>query len=236
MEQSIFRPVRVTRASEEVVRQIKALIFSGELSPGDQLPSENELADHFGLSRTTVRDALRVLETQGLIEIKVGAGGGAFVAQPGTGPVLESLTNMLRLQQVTIPELVEARQVVETNIAVLAAQRATDEDIRAMEEAVAAARAGRAAGDPYFMPHSVSFHMALAKAAKNQVLLLTVNSIRSLFYEVLERLLPADDMAQRAIEDHQKILDAVKERDAEQARQLMQEHILYFKERVKQLE
>ncbi|MFQ5856302.1 MAG: FadR/GntR family transcriptional regulator [Anaerolineae bacterium] len=236
MERSIFRPVRVTRASEEVVQQIKSLLFSGKLIPGDQLPSEKELAEQFGLSRTTVRDALRVLETQGLIEIKVGAGGGAFVAQPSTGPVLESLTNMLRLQRLGIQELVEARQIVETNIAMLAAQRATADDLKAMEQAIAAARAAHAADDPHFMPHSVAFHIALARAAKNQVLLFTVHSIRTLFYEVLEKLLPADDMAQRAIEDHQKILDAVKARDAERARRLMHEHLLYFKERAQKLD
>src|SRR5438309_10570796 len=83
----MFRPVRIARASDEVVQQVKALIFGGTLGPGDQLPSEKELAVQFGLSRVTVRDALRVLESQGLIAIKVGARGGAFVASPSTQPV-----------------------------------------------------------------------------------------------------------------------------------------------------
>ncbi len=227
-----FHPVRVARASDEVVEQVRALIFDGRLAPGDPLPSERDLAGQFGLSRITVRDALRVLESQGLIEIKVGARGGAFVARPSTQPVSESLANMLRLRRATFQDLGEARVLVEPHVASLAALRATAEDVRAMEEAVAAARAARAAGDPYFIPTSVAFHIALAEGAKNQVLLSTVESFRTLFHEALAALLPADDMARRAIADHQQILEAVKARDAERARRLMHEHLSYFAARV----
>ncbi len=228
----MFRPVRVARASEEIVQQVKTLIFDGRLTPGDPLPSEKDLAGQFRLSRITVRDALRILESQGLIEIKVGARGGAFVARPSTEPVTESLTNMLRLQGASIPDLVEARLAVETRVAALAAQRATAGDVDAMEQAIANARAGRAAGDPYFMPHSVAFHIALAEAAKNQILLSIVNSFRAPFHEALARLLPADDMAEQAIDDHQKMLEAIKAHDPERARRVMDEHLSYFARRV----
>ncbi len=232
MEEALtFRPVRVARASDEVVQQIKARIFAGGLATGDQLPSEKDLAEQFGLSRITIRDALRVLESEGLIEIKVGARGGAFVARPTTQRVSESLTTLLRLQQITIQELIEARLAVEPHVAALASQRATGDDIAVMERAVESARAGRAAGDPRFMPHSVAFHIGLAEAAKNQVLLFTVNSFRTPFHEALATL-PADDMAERAIADHQQILDAIKARDGERARLVMHEHIAYFAKRV----
>ncbi len=228
----IFRPVRVARASDEVVQQIKALIFGGRLAPGDQLPSEKDLAEQFGLSRITIRDALRVLEAEGFIAIKVGARGGAFVARPSAQRVSESLTNLLRLQKITVQELIEARLAVEPHVAALAAQRATAEDIKAMTQAVANARAGREAGDPRFMPHSIAFHIALAEAARNQVLLSTVNSFRTPFHEALATLLPADDMAERAIVDHQQILDAIKARDGQRAQHLMHAHLAYFAKRV----
>jgi DNA-binding FadR family transcriptional regulator len=228
----MFRPVRVARASDEVVQQMKALILSGRLGPGAQLPSEKDLTEQFRLSRITVRDALRVLESEGLIEIKVGARGGAFVARPNAERVGESLTNLLRLQQVTIRELIEARLAVEPYVASLAAQRATAEDMTAMGRAVADARAARDAGDQRFMPHSVAFHIALAGAAKNQVLFFTVNSLRAPFHEALVRLLPADDMAERAIADHRQILDAIKTHDSQRAQRLMHEHIAYFARRV----
>jgi DNA-binding FadR family transcriptional regulator len=226
-----FRPVRLTRASDEVVQQIKALIFSGRLAPGDQLPSEKDLTEQFRLSRITVRDALRVLESAGLIEIRVGARGGAFVATPSAERVSDSLTNLLRLQQITLQELIEARLVVEPQVASLAARRATTADIAAMAQAIAHARAGRQVGDPRFMPHSVAFHLALAVAAKNQVLLSTVNSIRTPFHEALAAL-PADDMAERAIADHQQILDAITAHDGERAQRVMHDHIAYFAKRV----
>ncbi len=231
----MFHPVRTSRASEDIIQQIKAWIFAEQIAPGDRLPSEMELTEQFRVSRTTVRDALRVLESQGLIDIKVGAGGGAFVAAPSTQPVSDSLTNMLRMYKSSIKELVEARLVVETSVVALAARRATAADLKAMGQAIAAARAGVIDSDPYFMPHSVAFHIALAEAAKNKVLLFTVNSFRALFYETLEKLLPAPDMAQRAIEDHQKILDAIKARDAEQAQQIMRAHLSYFEARAAKL-
>ncbi|HKV45722.1 MAG TPA: FCD domain-containing protein [bacterium] len=226
-----FRPIRPARASAGIVQQIKARIFDSQLAAGDQLPSEKDLAEQFALSRITVRDALRVLESEGLIEIRVGARGGAFVARPTAQRVSESLTTLLRLQQVTIGELTEARLAVEPHVAALAAKRATAVDIAAMARAIEDARAGREAGDPRFMPHSVAFHIALAGAAKNEVLRFTVNSFRTPFYEALAHL-PAEAMAGRAIADHQSILNAIKARDAERARQLMHKHLTYFAERV----
>lgn len=232
----MFQPVRIARASQEIVEQIKASIISSQLPPGERLPTEREMAEQFKVSRITVRDALRVLESQGLVAIKVGAGGGAFVAKPSIGPVSELMTDMLRRNKASIHELVEARMIIETSIAGLAAERATAEDLGAMEQAIAEARSGYAAGDPHFTPHSVEFHVALAHAAKNDFLLFTVNSFRSLFYEVLEELIPAPDMSERAIEDHQKILDALKGRQANRARELMREHLAYFQARVQKMD
>src|SRR5512142_1794618 len=108
-----FRPVRVSRASVDIVRQVQASIADGKFAPGDRLPSEKELSEQFGLSRTTVRDALRILESQGLVSIRVGAGGGTFVASPSDQPLSQVLTNMLQLNGITTAELVEARMVIE---------------------------------------------------------------------------------------------------------------------------
>lgn len=224
----MFQPIRVERASGGIVRQIKESIFSGALKPGHTLPSEKLLAKEFHVSRVTVRDALRVLESQGLVTIKVGAGGGAVVAAPSTASITESLTNMLRLNQATLRDLVEARILVEPEVAAMAADRATDADLRAMEDAITTARRTRASDDPYFIPSSVAFHLALAQAAKNPVLLFAVNSFRALFHEALSALLPAEDMADRAIADHRRLLEAIRARDGERARALMRKHLSYF--------
>src|SRR5207237_8219320 len=106
---AVFTPVHQARASGEIVSQIERAIFAAELSAGDRLQSERELAEQFGVSRITVRDALRVLEARGLIRVKVGATGGAFVADASTDRVAESLSTMIRLKRMTHSELAEAR-------------------------------------------------------------------------------------------------------------------------------
>lgn len=229
----MFRKVRVGRASEDVVEQIEQVILSGQLQPGDRLPSERELAEQFGLSRMTIRDALRILESTGFIEIKLGAGGGAFIREPNFDPLSNSLSSMLKFKKATILELAEARKIVETATAELAAQRATAEDLEALRLAVESAKQAYESGDSNYTPqYSVDFHAALAQAAKNYVLDLTVNSFRTLFYEVLEQLLPTSDMAERAIRDHWAIYKAIEARDSERARQLMTEHLGYFETKV----
>lgn len=229
----LFQAVRVSRASSDIVRQIKESIIVGKLTPGDRLPSERELGEQFGLSRVTVRDALRVLESQGYLTIKVGAAGGAYIGDPRSTAPSEIFSDWLRLQRASPRELVEARQVIETSIVGLAARRRTARDIEAMRRIVATARTERASGDSHFTPHSVNFHLALARAAKNQVLLFTVQSFGALFYETLERLLPDDRMAARAIDDHQKILDAIVAHDATNAAALMRDHLSYFDRRTR---
>ncbi len=224
----MFQPVRIARASQEIVDQIKDAILSGQLTVGQHLPSERDMAEQFDVSRVTVRDALRTLEALGLVEVRVGASGGAFVRNPDFQRISESLSTMLRLRKTSLMALVEARMVVETAIVEFAAQRATQEDLEDMEEALKEAIEAHAAGNPHFSPYSVAFHTALARAAKNPVLLFTVDSFRSLFYETLEKLPPGADMGGRALRDHQLIYEAVKARDSQRARQLMLEHLEYY--------
>lgn len=231
----MFTRVRVGRVSEEVVKQVQEAIFSGELGPGDRLPPERELAEQFGLSRMSVRDALRTLESSGLVEIKVGSSGGTFIREPNFDPLRESLSSILRSKKANILELVETRKIVETAIVELAAQRATEEDLLAMREAIEAAQRSLEAGDPNYGPHSVNFHAALARAGKNHVLNLTVRSFRAFFSDVLEKLLPTEDMARRAIADHWELYRAIESHDGQRARQIMSEHLSYFENKVKSL-
>ena len=231
----MFTKVRVGRVSEEVVKQVQEAIFSGELKPGDRLPPERELAGQFGLSRMSVRDALRTLESSGLIKIKVGSSGGAFIREPYFDPLRESLSSVLRSKKANILELVETRKIVETAIVELAAARATEDDLSAMREAVEGAKRALEAGDLNYGPYSVKFHAALAQAGKNHVLNLTVRSFRAFFADVLEKLLPTEDMARRAIADHWELYKAIESRDGQKARRLMSEHLEYFENKVKAL-
>lgn len=122
---SLFSPVAPGRISNEIVHQIKWGIRTGRLRAGDRLPPERELAERLKASRVSVRDALRVLEAGGLIEIRVGARGGAFVTAPPPAIVGEGIANMLMLDVVSAAEVTEARVVFELGIIPLLCERAT---------------------------------------------------------------------------------------------------------------
>ena len=226
----MFEPIHRPRASGAIVGQIERAIFDGELSAGDRLQSERELAEAFGVSRITVRDGLRILEARGLIKVKVGASGGAFVSEASMDRVAESLSTMLRLKRMTLSELAEARTVVETATVELAAQRARAKDLIPVEESV---RLGRAAvrDRGSVVEARFDFHVALAKAAGNEVLYATVRAYHELLVGAFAHVHDPKSarVAQRL---HEEILEAVKARDAAAAREVMLEHLEEFEKRL----
>src|SRR5882757_2666583 len=131
-EPGMFKVVSSSRISQSIVEQVKVLIRQGRLIPGDRLPSERDLCDRFGVSRVTVREALRMLEAGGLVEIRVGAKGGAFVTTPTSEQIGEGLADLLNLSPMTASNVTEARQIFELGIVPMAVARATDEDISAL--------------------------------------------------------------------------------------------------------
>src|SRR5215213_11021827 len=128
-EAALFKPIASTRASSTIAEQIRAAITGGRLAAGDRLPPERELAEQFGVSRVTVRDALRALEAMGLIKVRVGARGGAFVTVPSGALMGQAMSDMMLMQVVTPEDIVEARLILELGTVTLACVRATDEDL-----------------------------------------------------------------------------------------------------------
>src|ERR1700747_1445211 len=133
-ESSLFSRVSVGRISEIIVEQIRLLIQQGQLSPGDRLPPERDLCDRFGVSRVTVREALRMLESSGLVEIRVGARGGAFVTAPSSDRVGESLADLLTLSVISAADVTEVRMMLEAGIVPLVCERATEQDLADLTE------------------------------------------------------------------------------------------------------
>ncbi|MCP4718257.1 MAG: FadR family transcriptional regulator, partial [Desulfobacteraceae bacterium] len=129
----MFKKAKQSRVFQDVVEQIQDAILSGKLEPGTKLPAERELKDMFNTSRGTLREALRVLEQKGLIEIKLGVTGGAIVKQIDADPIVQSLALLIRSGGVSLDHLAEFRIKIEGSIVELAAQRATPEDIQEME-------------------------------------------------------------------------------------------------------
>lgn len=175
-----------------------------------------------------------MLEAAGVVRVKTGANGGAFVAEATSQIVTDSLTTLLRLQKATIVELSEARKVVETAIAEMAAIRADEYDLIAMEQAIEHTRQAIAHNASYPLA-SLEFHTALAKAAKNRVLLSMVDSFRDPLNEALDQLDVIEEMPMVALEHHKRLCDAIRSRDSVAARRLMEVHLQYFDEKLREL-
>jgi DNA-binding FadR family transcriptional regulator len=227
----VFTPIRQSRASGEIVSQIERAIFASELTSGDRLQSERELAEQFGVSRITVRDALRVLEARGLIRVKVGATGGAFVADANTDRVAESISTLIKLKRMTLSELAEARKVVEAATAELAANRADAAAVSRLQQNVERARPLLREAITH-ADASMDFHVELARAAGNEVLEATVEAYRELLVPSIRDL--RDEKSGRATQKaHEELVEAVRRHDAEGAREIMLTHLADFEKRLR---
>ncbi|MBN9129180.1 MAG: FadR family transcriptional regulator [Paenarthrobacter ureafaciens] len=222
--EDLFLPVNVDRASQVIVDQIKVLIRSGKLQPGDRLPSERELCQRFNVSRVTVREALRVLETNGLLTIRVGSHGGAFLTTPSAERLGVGLADLLSLAPATAHDVTEARFIVELGTLPLAVERATEEDIAALfamvEEAEAALKAGK-----YNVELSAAFHTRIAQCTHNPAVEMLMQSFNGPLRMSLEESHTAAPMGEQGIAEHRKLAEAIQARDVEGARKLMTEHL-----------
>lgn len=203
-----------------VLDQFRRLIADGQLHPGDRLPSEMELAERFGVGRSSIREAMRVLHLLGVIEVIQGKG--TFVREPGILPVVSDWTRISQMG--IISEVMEARQFIELILAQLAAERATDEDIEKLQKAVDHSRRSLKS-----LEHSsragVDFHVVLADAAHNQILALMYRTIHDLFLETARKTRVTHEIAVDRLHDHECILQAVADRDPEAAAKAMKEHL-----------
>jgi GntR family transcriptional repressor for pyruvate dehydrogenase complex len=215
-------PIKSTRIYEEIVRQVKAMIAEGRLKGGDRLPPERDLAEKFVVSRTSVREALRALESLGLVEIRPGEG--TFVRQVSIESLVEPLALLMVSQREAIAELFEARRLLEPSLAALAAARATPEEIVEMERILEAQAAEVAAGRTG-LAQDAQFHGAIGAAAHNRAITRIAHAIMDLLTQSREESLNTPGRPTRSHEDHRRVLTAIAARDAEAARRAMHEHL-----------
>lgn len=222
----IFSPVEGGRISIQIVQQIQDAIRSGRLGPGDRLPPERELAERFGVSRVTMRDALRILEVLGLVKIRVGAAGGAFVTSPGAEIVGEGLTNLVMLSSLKPEEIAEARLVLELGSVALAATRATDDDIDLLRTMTREARKALEEGT-YERSMSLEFHLRVAQIARNKAVELFTDTFRGpLSMHAIRVREPERSSFSRTIREHEGIAKAIEQRDAAEAQRRMARHLM----------
>ena len=184
-----FRPVAGKRAFEEIAEQIRSQLARQSLRVGDRLPAERQLAEQFHVSRNTLREALRSLEIAGLLELKKGATGGAFITQGGGGAAVAGLADLYHMGAIRPQHLTEARILIGTEVARLACARRTQEDLVALEKNIVAAEAATAAGDVERRAQiNYEFHRLLARAAKNPVLIILTDALMEMTRHFVESI------------------------------------------------
>jgi len=216
-------PIKSTRIYEEIVRQIKTMIAEGRLKSGDQLPPERDLAEKFLVSRTSVREALRALESVGLIEIRPGEG--TFVREISVEALVEPLALVLLSQRAMIEELFEARRMLEPVIAGLAARRATKDEVQEMER-ILEAQAKEISGGNTGLAQDAAFHVAIGTAAHNRAITRIVHAVMDLLAQSREEAIGTPGRPTRSHEDHRRILAAIRAGDASGAERAMLDHVV----------
>ncbi|MFE0546046.1 FadR/GntR family transcriptional regulator [Streptomyces sp. NPDC048231] len=231
--EGLFKAVSSSRVSQLIVDQIRMLLKEERLQPGDRLPSERELCTQFGVSRVTVREALRSLEASGLVEIRLGARGGAFVTAPSSRRVGEGLADLLSLSPLTATEVTEARLVFELGIVPLIVERATEEDLDALR-ALCDEHAEAVKQGTYDMEMSADFHTRVAACTHNGAIEMLVQSFHGpLLMSLREAQSIEPQMGHRGSKEHRKFVEAIAARDAEAATEIMRTHLQRTATRVK---
>jgi GntR family transcriptional repressor for pyruvate dehydrogenase complex len=213
---------RIPKLADRVAQQLQELITSRRLHTGERLPPERELAEMFAVSRTVVREAVRSLVAKGLLEVQTGSG--TYVRTVKAATVVESLGMLLRSSGGDSAKAFEVRQLLEVEIARLAAERATPADIAAMEQTVRD-MPGTESDPDLFAQIDVAFHAALARATQNELFGILLNSIVDVLLQIRRQTVAEPGTAEQALWHHQRILDCVKQRDPAGAQQAMRAHL-----------
>ncbi|MFQ5542375.1 MAG: FadR/GntR family transcriptional regulator [Candidatus Binatia bacterium] len=218
----MLKAVKKIRIYEDVVSQIHELIRDGRLKAGDQLPSERELAETFKVSRTSVREALRALETEGLIVTRTGMG--TFVADLPTESLVAPLARLLIEAKDALADVFEMRKLIEPQIASLAAERASEKDIEGMREILKKQKEQISKG-AMAVEADTEFHFSIGQATQNQALQKLVSGLMDILSHSREESLQTPGRSEDSLASHERILSAIENHDRIGARKAMLHHI-----------
>jgi DNA-binding FadR family transcriptional regulator len=236
----MFQAAKQTKVFQDVVDQIQEAIFDGRLKTGQTLPAERELKDMFNISRGTLREALRVLEHKGLIEIRLGVGGGSVVKAVDSEQISESLGLLIRTQKVSLNHLAQFREDVEGIIAAHAAQQHSKEDLLKLKQLLAKAMACVENGSSQrnaFIGIDKQIHMTMAEITGNPIYITILHSVHDNIHRYYDRFLSMEETElQENYQDLCKIIEAVENGQVDQARALTQLHVQRFNRYMKKKE
>lgn len=229
-----FTPVKQNRIAVEIVGQLRAAILTGRFKPGERLPTERELTEQFRVSRVVVREAVRELEITGLVKILQGPTGGAYVTDLSMDHLGNAFLDLFLYTKVSVAELIQARLLIECEIARLAAARADAESVRRLKDILAAEQIA-SSSHTEFVSNRLRFHYLLAEMSGNRLLQAMASSLFRLTGEVILEVKPVKKVIHRT-EEHSGILCAIAGHDAEAAALAMTEHLQHMGKRLAPLE
>jgi len=222
---TLFRPLKTRRAFEEISAEIKRMIFSGILKPGDRLPAETELGTRFGVSRQTIREAIRRLELAGFIVIQKGASGGPLVVNTILNSISDSFLDAFQMKKMTTDELTKARLEVEKMVLKNALAIIDRDDIVQIREGIAEAKRKLEQGITPF-GDDLGFHKQLARATHNCIFVIMVESLMAAVAHFMSFLSIGVEASRRANKGHERILEAIEKGDEAAALEELERHII----------
>lgn len=220
----MFTPIKNTKVYEQVIEQIEGMITNGVLKKGDRLPSERELVEQLGISRASIREALRSLEIIGLIESKQGEGN--FIRENFDNTLFEPLSIMFMLNDCKVEEIFELRKVIEIETAALAAQKITDEEINELQILIDNMKTSE--DEDERVKDDAKFHYTIAKASRNFLILSILNTVSSLidsFIKDARKNIINNQLKDSIDNEHEEILNALKQHDPDKASESMRKHM-----------
>lgn len=230
MNEDLFRPLKKSRLSEEIVEYIKELIVQGRLKPTDKLPSERDLAERFDVGRPTVREAIRTLELIGLVEVFSGHKG-TTIKNPELDTYMESLREqmgwMIQIERTTLQQLAEVRDSLETRIALLAAERATKDQLKDMKTILKDMKSCTDDTDAY-LEKGIAFHSVMARSTQNPIFFAIWNAFADLIFKYYRDLLK--DLDKKILKKlylvNVNVYEAILSKDPAKIQLAMSEHIV----------
>lgn len=217
-----FEAVRKVKLYEGVSRQIERFISEGMLKPGDKLPSERELTEMFQVSRSSVRDGIRTLESAGLVEARQGEG--TIVCDLSPDSVVSPLANVLVRKRQLVAELLDVRKMIEPPLAARAAHNASPEEIAYLED-ILRRQGQKVRRGELAIEEDSEFHYNIARAANNSVIMKVLDILMDLLRKTRERSLQVQGRPRRSFATHRRIFSAIKRRDARAAEAAMRQHL-----------
>jgi GntR family transcriptional repressor for pyruvate dehydrogenase complex len=237
---SLFKPLPTKRAFEEIAGQIRALIYMHTLKPGDRLPAERELAIQFGTGRMAVREALRMLEQAGFVQIRQGSDGGAFVRDVDPGVASQSISDAVRRANTSLSDVTAVRVALEALVGELVVKMITDEELDFLDRSIREAEFALNYGVKHkndlpdvelVAEMNVDFHILLARATKNLLLEIITESMMNVIHLFFAANSQQVDFFQWHIAQHRAIYEAVKAKNAPKVKALLKSHALELHKR-----